>query len=423
MSSNAQELAGAGDSEVTMRTGGSESICVVAIALAAFCGGCADSGRTATAQDSDRNTASAAEVEVTTPSRRDVSRQVELPASIQAFQESTLYSRVSGYLSSIDVDIGDRVSDRQPLAKIDVPDLVDEYRELEARLAVNQAKLRGAEAELESARAESSLQEVTFRRIESVREQEPDVMPQQTVDEARAKHESARAAVKVAESRIDQIDKDQKHLEASMNRLRTLIDFADVRAPFGGVVTERFVDPGTLLQTGTSSRIVQRIVTVADFDRVRVFLDVPESEVPFVQVGDAVTLTVDAMPGKEFEGEVTRFARVLDPATRTMKTEIVMPNPDWMLRPGMYGRATLSLDERSGAVSIPAEALRVDGAGTFVYSVVDGRVKRVNVEAAIADGAVVEITSGLSGNELIVVAAKGPITDGSPVNTAGGGTE
>ena len=396
---------------------------MVAIALAAFCGGCADSGRTATAQDSDRNTASAAEVEVTTPSRRDVSRQVELPASIQAFQESTLYSRVSGYLSSIDVDIGDRVSDRQPLAKIDVPDLVDEYRELEARLAVNQAKLRGAEAELESARAESSLQEVTFRRIESVREQEPDVMPQQTVDEARAKHESARAAVKVAESRIDQIDKDQKHLEASMNRLRTLIDFADVRAPFGGVVTERFVDPGTLLQTGTSSRIVQRIVTVADFDRVRVFLDVPESEVPFVQVGDAVTLTVDAMPGKEFEGEVTRFARVLDPATRTMKTEIVMPNPDWMLRPGMYGRATLSLDERSGAVSIPAEALRVDGAGTFVYSVVDGRVKRVNVEAAIADGAVVEITSGLSGNELIVVAAKGPITDGSPVNTAGGGTE
>ena len=396
---------------------------MVAIALAAFCGGCADSGRTAAAQDFDRSTAGAADVEVTTPSRRDVSRQVELPASIQAFQESTLYSRVSGYLRSIDVDIGDRVSDGQLLAKIDVPDLVDEYRELEARLAVNQAKLRGAEAELESARAESSLQEVTFRRIESVREDEPDVMPQQTVDEARAKHESARAALKVAQSRIDQIDKDQKQVEASMNRLRTLIDFADVRAPFDGVVTERFVDPGVLLQTGTSSRAVQQIVTVADMDRVRVFLDVPESEVPFVQVGNSVTLTVDAMPGKKFKGEVTRFARVLDPATRTMKTEIVMPNPDWMLRPGMYGRATLFLDTRSGAVSIPAEALRVDGAGTFVYSVVDGRVKRVNVEAAIADGALVEVTGGLSGDELIVVATKGPITDGSPVNTAGGGTE
>lgn len=406
-----------------MRTGVSESICVVAIALVAFCGGCADSGPTANAQGSDRNTADAAEVEVAAPSRRDVSRRVELPASIEAFQQSTLYSRVSGYLSSIDVDIGDRVSDGQMLAKIDVPELEDEYRELEARLAVNQAKRRGAEAELESARAESSLQEVTFRRIESVREQEPDVMPHQTVDEARAKHESARAAVTVAESRIDQIDKDQKHVEASMNRLRTLIDFAEVRAPFGGVVTERFVDPGLLLQAGTSSRAVQRIVTVADMDRVRVFLDVPESEVPFVQVGDPVTMTVDAMPGKQFKGKVTRFARVLDPATRTMKTEIVMPNPDWTLRPGMYGRATLFLDARSGAVSIPAEALRVDGAGTFVYSVVDGRLKRINVEADIADGTVVEITSGLSGNELIVVAAKGPITDGSPVNTVDGGTE
>lgn len=406
---------------MAMRVGGSNWLCGIAAGLVVIYAGCADSGRTATAQKADPN--GAVTVEVIRPSEETVSRQVELPARIEAFQQSTIYSRVSGYLSRIAVDIGDRVSEGQLLAKIDVPELVDEHGELEAKLAANRAQRRGAKAQLESARAESGLQEVTFRRVESVRNQEPDVMPQQAVDEARAKHESARAAVRVAESRIDQIDKDHQAVEASLKRLQTLIAFAEVRAPFAGVVTERFVDPGLLLQTGMSSQAVHRIVTVADMDRVRIFLDVPESAVPYVQVADPVSLTVDAIPGREFKGEVTRFARVLDPATRTMKTEIVMPNPDWALRPGMFARAVLFLDERSGTVSIPSEALRVDGDTVFVYSVVDGRVKRVDVETQIGDGVLADITSGLVGNESIVVATKAPITDGSLVNAIAGGAE
>ena len=396
-------------------------LCGIAAAVAVIYGSCADSGRTATAQEADPNGAVA--VEVITPTARTVSRQIELPASIEAYQQSTIYSRVNGYLGSIAVDIGDRVSEGQLLAKIDVPELVDEYRELEAKLAANRAQRQGANAELERARTASGLHEVTFRRVDSVRKQEPEVMPQQSVDEARAKHESARAAVRMAESKIEQIDKDHQAVEASLQRLQTLIDFAEVRTPFAGAVTERFVDPGVLLQTGTSSREVQRIVTVADMDRVRIFLDVPESAVPHVQVGNPVSLTVDAMPGRKFKGEVTRFARVLDPTTRTMKTESVMPNPDWALRPGMFGRAVLSLDESSGTVSIPAEALRVDGDSVFVYSVVDGRVKRVDVETKVRDGVLAEITRGLAGNESIVVATKGSIADGSLVNAVAGGTE
>lgn len=406
-----------------MRSGGPRWLCGIVAASVAISAGCADSNRTANAQEADPSVATATEVEVVTPSETTVSRQIELPASIEAFQQSTIYSRVSGYLSRISVDIGDRVTEGQSLAKIDVPELADEYGVLEARLAANRARRQGAQAELESARAESGLQEVTFRRVESVSDQEPDVISRQAVDEARAKYESARAAVKAAESKIEQIDKDQNEVKASMKRLQTLIDFADVRAPFAGVVTERFVDPGLLLQTGTSSRAVQRIVTVADMDRVRIFLDVPESEVPYVQVGDPVSLTADAIPGREFKGKVTRFARVLDPATRTMKTEIVMPNPDWALRPGMFGRATLYLDEGSATVAIPAEALRVDGGNAFVYSVVDGRVKRIDVETEIGDGVLAEITSGLAGDETIVVAAKGPIADGSRVNAVAGAME
>ena len=144
---------------------------------------------------------------------------------------------------------------------------------------------------------------------------------------------------------------------------------------------------------------------------------------PYVQVGEPVSLTVDAIPGRDFKGKVTRFARVLEPATRTMKTEIVMPNPDWALRPGMFGRAALFLEENAGTVLIPAEALRVDGDSVFVYSVVDGRVRRVDVESEIGDGVRAEITSGLVGDESIVVATKGPISDGSLVNAIAGGME
>ena len=128
-------------------------------------------------------------------------------------------------------------------------------------------------------------------------------------------------------------------------------------------------------------------------------------------------MTVDSMPGEEFRGKVTRFAGALNPATRTMRTEIDLANRDHRLRPGMYGRATLSLDMRSDAVTVPAEALRVEGGSEYVYCVVNGVAKRVGVETAIQDGISVEVIDGLDGDEQIVVAARGPIADGVPITS------
>ena len=155
-------------------------------------------------------------------------------------------------------------------------------------------------------------------------------------------------------------------------------------------------------------------------DDVRLFFDVPESEVPFVQARDSVVLTVDAIPDREFKGEITRFSTVLNPSTRTMRTEIQMPNPDWLLRPGMYGRATLSLERRTDAMMIPSDALRADGDATFIYCVVDGLAKRVDIGATVGDGIQAEVTGGLRGDERVVVSAQGPIRDGSPVQAVGG---
>ena len=121
------------------------------------------------------------------------------------------------------------------------------------------------------------------------------------------------------------------------------------------------------------------------------------------------------MPGREFRGEVTRFSGVLDPTTRTMRTEIHLANKGWLLRPGMYGRARLTLEERSDAVTIPAEALRVDGGSSYVYRVVDGRARRTDVETKIRDGVRVEVTGGLTESERIVLSARGALADNVPV--------
>ena len=181
---------------------------------------------------------------------------------------------------------GTRLAGGQIIAEIEVPEIVELYQEAKAELASIKASFKGAQAELERARAEHELQKITLRRIQAVREEDPGLMAQQKVDEVKAQFEATQASVNVIDSKINQLESETKRVQASMNRLQTLIDFAKVRVPFDGVVTERFVDPGTLLQPATSSQELQRIVTIVSMDDVRLFFDVPESEVPFVQARD-----------------------------------------------------------------------------------------------------------------------------------------
>ena len=355
------------------------------------------------------------EVETAKPLREDVLRQITVPADIEAFEKTTLYSKVSGYLKWVSVDIGDRVKKGETIAKIEVPEMLDQHREAEAELGSTKADYENAQAELESAKADYELKEVTYKRVHAVREEDPEVMPQQTVDEARGRFRVAGARGKVVESRINQVLSKIKKVEAALNRLQTLIAYAEIKAPFRRVVTERFVDPGALVQAAITSRNVQPIVTVATMQQLRLFLDVPEREVPFVDVGDAALITVDALPGRKFEGKVTRFAAALNPSTRTMKTEIDIPNRERLLRPGMYGQVRLTLEKHPEAMTIPSSGLRGEGEKKFVYCVLDGVIKKVEVETGFDDGIKVEITRGLQGNESVALAARGSLAEGMEV--------
>ena len=328
------------------------------------------------------------EVEVVSPVRRTLRREVRVAASVEAFEQTTLFAKAAGYLKRIHVDEGDRVRKGQVLAELEMPEAESEVAELEARAA--------------EARAEAELERLTFDRLSRVHETDSDVISQQEVDEARAEMARALASAAVA--------------EASQARLKAVMDYTIIKAPFAGVVTERFVDPGALIQDAASTRQATPVVTIMSSSKVRVFVYVPESAVGLVRRGTPAVMDVDALRGQRFEGSVTRYTTVLDSATRTMKVEIDFPNPDRVLLHGMYGMVTLSLEQPQDALSVPLEALADEEGETFVFCVEQGALTRRRVASGMDDGRFVEILDGLTGDERVVVGDRSGLREGMKVH-------
>jgi len=316
-------------------------------------------------------------VQVIHPRRGEITRSITLPSlSLRAYQEATLYAKVAGYLKTITVDKGDPVSEGQLLAEIEVPEL---------------------EADLAKYRAEAELAEVDYRRVREAQKKAPDLVIVQAVDEAKAKQDVAKA---------------------DLARLETLLGFAKITAPFAGVVTRRMVDPGAFIPAATASSAAQSaaLVTAADFSRLRVQVAVPEPEVPFIKNGVQAQITVEELPGRTFTGTVTRYTHSLDEATKTMLTEIEIPNPKGELFPGMYASVKLVLERKNDALLLPAEALVAEKNKMSVFAVQDGKAWKIPVKTGFNDGVSVEMLDGLKPEQEVVLVGKQTLTDGQTVN-------
>lgn len=333
--------------------------------------------------------------------RKELVRKINLPGTLVAASEATLYGKVAGYLRSISVDKGDRVRAGQTLAVIEVPEMTKEVEQADA--VYNEAI-----ANLEKAKTQMELQAATYQRYRDVQSKEPGAVSQQEVDESRAKYQAAKSEVQLAEAKVGTA-------RASRERLVALERYSRILAPFSGVITARFVDPGALIQAATSSAQAQPVVTIQNLDTLRTYVNVPELEVPKIHKGNEATLTMSAYPGRVFTGSVTRFAEALDPATRTMKTEIDIPNPQHVLRPGMYVDVTLELEKHPKALVIPDSALVIEGERKFAWVVRNGTAHHVPLETELDDGWNVEIVRGLDSGESVIVAGKDGLSEGKPV--------
>lgn len=333
-----------------------------------------DSGTSSAAA---KATGSVPEVQVVKPFRRDVAATVRIPATVSPLHQTTLYAKVSGYLKSIHSDKGDRVKQGQVLAVLDAPEIEQQY---------------------EQALADYTIKKVTYERLAQVWKEAPDVIAKQDVDVAEA---AAKATQHLLEQR------------------QTWLDYTKVRAPYDGILTARFVDPGAMIQVATASATqAVPLFTIMDISTLRFYINVSQEDASFVQRGTPATIILKAPAEKRIEAAVTRSTMSLDPGTRTMLVEIDVRNPGYALAPGMYAEVVLALRRHRDALVVPPAALVSDNSSKSIFVVEQGVARKVHVKTDIDDGVWVEITSGLAGGEDVVVVGKSRLTDGMPVKAS-----
>jgi RND family efflux transporter MFP subunit len=348
-------------------------------------------------------------VEVVRPRRFTVAQRLQTNATLEAFEEADLFAKVSGYLSEVRVDIGDHVKAGQVLAVVDVPEMKQELAEAKAQLESKRSALESALRQQDRNKADLALQNALAKDREQLGEGRG-FISDRTLDQVHANAEIARADLGVAEANRALAANQVDVAAATVEKIKTLLAYTEIVAPFDGVVARRQVNRGDLVQAATATRTTPSagsLFTMQRIDTIRVFCDVPENDVPHLHVGDLAMVKPSGFKGQKFVGKVTRFSLRLDPETRNMRTEIELPNLTERLYPGMYAEVSLEMNRRPNALTVPTAAVGSDDNGSFVYTISDNRIARLSVETGLTDNGRIEVTAGLSEDTPVVASTKG----------------
>lgn len=329
-------------------------------------------------------------VDVVSPIVSGATSEIALPGNTQAFDDTPIYARTSGYIKQWFVDIGQHVTKGELMATIETP-------ELDEQLQVAQADLKSAQADLNLAKTTSDRYQ-NLLKLNSVSQQETDV----AVSGAAAK----RAAVEAA--------------EANVRRLSQLQSFEKIYAPYSGIVTQRNTDIGDLINAGsaTTTNTAKELFHIASVNQLRVFVSVPEVYAPDIHNGDTATLTLDEYPDQVFTGVVTRNSGSIDPSSRTLNVEVDVNNHNEKLLPGAYIFVHFKIPLQSRALSIPSDALLFRAQGLQVGVVRDGHVHLQSITIGKDNGKTVEVATGLSANDKVILSPSDSLAEGQPVNIA-----
>lgn len=391
----------------------SAAIAVVPLAVAIT--SCARSGGTAITQAAPETPT----VAVVKARRADLATDLVLTAEFEPFQEVDVMAKVSGYIRVIKVDIGDRVKEGQLLATLEIPEMQDDLTKAAAAIEEASSELAAARDELQRAESAHSMSHLSYTRMQEVSKKEPGLIPQQDVDEAHSRDLVSEAQVSAAKSHIAARENRIRVAQAEQARYKTLFQYAVITAPFTGVVTKRYANTGSLIQAGTSSQTqAMPVVRLSQNNLLRLALPVPESAVPLIHLGEPLDVKVSAL-NRTFPGRVARFADKVDQSTRTMKTEVDVPNPGLILIPGMYAEVNLITQQRKNVLTVPVEA--VDGSGNAARVVTvqsSGAIQALPVQLGIETAQRIEVRSGeLKEGDEVVVGPRSGLKDGAKVRT------
>lgn len=356
-------------------------------------------------------------VPVATVAPATLKNDLVLTAEFIPYQDVDVMAKVAGYVKWIGVDIGDHVATNQVLATLEVPEIQDDVAKAKAGLAAAAANVVTAQAAVQRAEAGANIASLSFKRIQDVSVRDPGLVPRQDVDVAESRSMEATAQLASAQSALKAAEEGKSEAESEYSRTEAMMQYATIRAPFAGVITKRYANTGSMIQAGISSQTqAMPVVRLAQNNLLRLILPVPVSDVAEVRDGQMVDVNVVSL-GRTLKGKITRYADSVQMDTRTMDTEVDVPNPDGSLVPGMYAEVHLHLADRPNVLSVPLDA--IDGIGTSVqqaYVVREGVVHLVPVQIGLQTAARVEIVSGLQRGDRVVVGRHTGLGDGERVN-------
>ncbi|OWK37854.1 efflux RND transporter periplasmic adaptor subunit [Fimbriiglobus ruber] len=402
-------------------------------------------------------------VEVVHPKAGGIQRVSTQPGTVEPFEAADLYAKASGFLAEQSVDIGSRVKKGDVLARISVPEYEKQVardeakvRDADARVKQMEAHLTAAKADARAADASVTLAKVMVRaktafyqyrdkqlkrikelvrakaldaRLEDEQEDyylsalEAENAAREGVNTAQERAAAAHAKITQAAADVDEAKADVGVAQAELEKARVLLNYTVIKSPYTGVITRRSFHPGDFIKAADQGGLVP-LLTVERTDVMRVVIQVPDRDVPYVHKGGPAVVEIDALPGTVFETKgddkvvVSRWADAEDPATRTMRTEVDVKNPNSLLRHGMYGRATLILSPGTpNALRVPSAALveKAEGGRGSIRIVRDDKVHIAPIRFGTDNGLEVEVISGLSPTDQVIVRTTGSVEEGTPV--------
>jgi RND family efflux transporter MFP subunit len=359
----------------------------------------------------------AREIGVVRVSRKPLERTLTVSSELIPFQQIDVYAKESGFVRKLNVDYGTRVTAGQVLAVLEIPELEAQVDEDDAEIKDANGQVARAGKEVNRLQAQYKVAHLEYTRISSVADSRPGLVAQQEVDNWQGKDLAAEAQVQAAENNLDSARSQLARAQARRHRDQVLFNYSTITAPFSGVVTQRYANLGTLMQAGTSSSTqALPLVQLSEDDLFRLVIPVPESYVRYVRIGDPVDVKVPSL-NRTFPGKVARFSVDVQFDTRTMHTEVDVPNAGRVLVPGVYAEATLTLDQDHSALSVPQQALNVAGDQTTVWVVDSSKhLQQREITIGIETPDYVEVLSGLSEGDLVAVGDRSSLTQGELVS-------
>src|SRR6202140_1554852 len=387
------------------------SFFVIPIFFAALIG-CGD-GHGAAADDA-ANAPVAAVVKV---ARGNIANNLEIASEFQPFQEVDVYAKVSGYIQKLNVDFGTHVRQGQVLAVLEIPELQQQLQQDEASIRRSEQDLARAREELNRAQSAYQVAHLTYTRLANVQKSRPELVAQEEIDVAQGKDLEASAGVSSEKDSLASAEQGLQVAKAALGKDQAMFDYARMTAPFDGVVTQIYAYTGALLPAGTASnKSDSGLCRLSQNNLLRLLIPVPERAVPDIHLGETVAVAVSGT-NKTFDGKIIRFSDQIDTTTRTMHTEVDVPNPKYELVSGMYASVKIPLHSAANVLTVPIQAVQAAGAGKGGVLVVGhgNKIESRNVTLGMQSATDVEITSGLQESETVIFGSLGQYRPGQIV--------